>query len=382
MATWTEERHEARGRARSVPRVLVVYGTRPEAVKLVGVVNRLGPAGFTLHSGQHYSPELAAEFEGALGLRRPDVQLEVGGVSRGQQIGEAIAGIEAAIREARPDAVVVQGDTNTALAGAIAANAADVPLAHIEAGLRSYDRRMPEEHNRVVIDHLADLCCAPTAVSAGNLAREGVPTDRVVVTGNTVVEAVQRLLPNTCESDALLRDRGLVADRYVLATFHRPENVDDPDVLATILAELAALPLPVVLPLHPRTEARAHAAGLGALLEQVRVEPPAGYRAFLALMSRSALVVSDSGGVQEESSVVKRPVVVVRRSTERPEVLGTFCELVPAGPRIGDVANTWLADLPALHARLAAIDSPYGDGRASGRTVDAIESSLDLVGVR
>jgi UDP-N-acetylglucosamine 2-epimerase (non-hydrolysing) len=354
--------------------VLVVYGTRPEAVKLVGVVDALGEAARTLHSGQHYSPELAAEFEDALGLRAPDRQLAVGGTTRGQQIGEATIGIEAELRREPAAAVVVQGDTNTALAGALAANAVGVPIVHVEAGLRSFDKAMPEEHNRVVVDHLADLCCAPTDVSAQNLAREGIAgDDRVVVTGNTVVEAVQRLAPDADATAKELAARGLDRDAYVLATFHRPENVDEPEVLATILRELAALPLPVVLPLHPRTEGQARAAGLGDLLEQVRVERPAGYRTFLALMSASALVVSDSGGVQEESSVVKRPVVVVRKSTERPEVLGTFCELVPAGPRIGDVAGGWIDDLASMHARLAAIETPYGDGRASVRTVTALE---------
>jgi UDP-N-acetylglucosamine 2-epimerase (non-hydrolysing) len=352
--------------------VLVVYGTRPEAVKLLGLVDRLGPAGRTLHSGQHYSPDLAAEFEGAIGLRAPDQRLAVGGTTRGQQIGEAVIGIEAELRRVPTVAVVVQGDTNTALAGALAANAAEVPLVHVEAGLRSFDRAMPEEHNRVVVDHIADLCCAPTAVSAANLEREGITGDQVVVTGNTVVEAVHRLMPRDDEAGKVLAERGLTRDEFVLATFHRPENVDDPDVLAVILRELGALPLPVVLPLHPRTEARARDAGLGDLLAHVRVERPAGYRPFLALMASCALVVSDSGGVQEESSVVKRPVVVVRRSTERPEVLGTFCELVPAGPRIGEVASAWLADLPAVHARLAAIETPYGDGGASHKTLDAL----------
>jgi UDP-N-acetylglucosamine 2-epimerase (non-hydrolysing) len=353
--------------------VLVVYGTRPEAVKLLGVVECLGAAGRTLHSGQHYSPDLAAEFEDAIGLRAPDRQLSVGGTTRGQQIGEAVIGIEAELRRAPTAAVVVQGDTNTALAGALAANAAAVPLVHVEAGLRSFDKAMPEEHNRVVVDHLSDLCCAPTTVSAQNLEREGISGDtRVAVTGNTVVEAVQRLAPGDDDTEKALAERGVARDEFVLATFHRPENVDDPEVLAVILRELAALPLPVVLPLHPRTEQRARDAGLSDLLAQVRVERPAGYRPFLALMASCALVVSDSGGVQEESSVVKRPVVVVRRSTERPEVLGTFCELVAAGPRIGEVANSWLADLPAVHARLAAIETPYGDGRASQRTVEAL----------
>jgi UDP-N-acetylglucosamine 2-epimerase (non-hydrolysing) len=357
--------------------VLVVYGTRPEAVKLLGVVEALGAAARTLHSGQHYSPEMAAEFEDALGLRAPDLQLSVGGNTRGQQIGEALIGIEAELRRAPTAAVVVQGDTNTALAGGLAANAAGVPLVHVEAGLRSFDKAMPEEHNRVVVDHLADLCCAPTDVSAANLAREGITGDeRVVVTGNTVVEAVQRLTPPAEVVEMVLKERGVERDEFVLATFHRPENVDDPEVLGAILGELAALPLPVVLPLHPRTEARARAAGLGALLEAVHVERPAGYGPFLGLMASCALVVSDSGGVQEESSIVKRPVVVVRRSTERPEVLGTFCELTPAGPAIGDVARGWLDDLPAVHARLAQLESPYGDGRASELTVEALTQAV------
>jgi UDP-N-acetylglucosamine 2-epimerase (non-hydrolysing) len=353
--------------------VLVVYGTRPEAVKLLGVVEHLGTAARTLHSGQHYSPSLADDFEGALGMRAPDVRLAVGGTTRGQQVGEATIGIEAELRRAPAAALVVQGDTNTALAGGLAANAAGVPLVHVEAGLRSFDRAMPEEHNRVVVDHLADLCCAPTDVSAANLAREGITgAERVVVTGNTVVEAVHRLAPGANETGALLATRDVERNGFVLATFHRPENVDDADVLAAILRELVGLPLPVVLPLHPRTQQRAHDAGLGDLLARLRVEPPAGYRTFLGLMSSCALAVSDSGGVQEESSVVKRPVVVVRRSTERPEVLGTFCELTPVGPRIGEVARAWLDELPSLHSRLAAIDTPYGDGQASRRTVDAL----------
>src|SRR5689334_8709432 len=154
--------------------VLVVYGTRPEAVKLLGVVDELGAAARTLHTGQHYSPEMAEEFELALGMRAPDHALSVGGASRGEQIGEAVIGIERHLREMPAAAVVVQGDTNTALAGAIAANAAGAALVHVEAGLRSFDRAMPEEHNRIVVDHLADLCCAPTETSRAHLEAEGI----------------------------------------------------------------------------------------------------------------------------------------------------------------------------------------------------------------
>lgn len=356
--------------------VVIACGTRPEAVKLLGVVALLGPAARVVHTGQHFTAELASSFHEEIGFPAPDVQLAVGGMSRGGQIGEALRLLDSELQAHPAVAVVVQGDTNTTVAGALAANANEVPLIHVEAGLRSFDRRMPEEHNRVVVDHLADLCCAPTAIAAGNLEAEGIAPERVTVTGNTVVEAVEALRPSVEAVEELLAQRGLTRGSFVLSTFHRPENVDDHDVLATILEELARLPLPVVLPLHPRTAERARTAGLGALLERLRVEPPAGYAAFLGLASASALLISDSGGVQEEASVLKRPVVVVRRSTERPEVLGTFSELVPPGPGIHETACAWLDELPALHARLESTSGPYGDGSASRRTVTALRELL------
>lgn len=356
--------------------VTIVLGTRPEAVKLLEVVRLLGPAARVVHTGQHFSPEMAGEFHDGLGLPSPHVQHAVGGDTRGRQIGEALGLIETELRSVPTSAVIVQGDTNTALAGALAANAADVPLVHVEAGLRSFDRRMPEEHNRVLVDHLADLCCAPTGTSAANLAAEGIPAERVTVTGNTVVEAVLRVRPPDDEIEALLAARGLTRHRYVLSTFHRPENVDDLDVLATVLGELVELPVPVVLPLHPRTAERVRSAGLGSLLDRLRVEPAAAYRTFLGLASACALLVSDSGGVQEEASVLKRPVVVVRRSTERPEVLGTFSELVAPGSGVAALAGAWLDELPALHSRLAATPCPYGEGDASARIVATLARLL------
>lgn len=360
-------------------RVAVVYGTRPEAVKLLGLITLLGPRAHTVHSGQHYSPPLAVAFEEGIGLPAPATRLAVGGGPRGRQIGEATSVLTDLLDSLAPAAVVVQGDTNTTLAAALAANGLGLPLVHVEAGLRSRDRAMPEEHNRVVVDHLADLCCAPTETSRANLAAEGIVGDRVVVTGNTVVEAVQQLTPPAARVEGELAARGLERNGFVLATFHRPENVDSPAVLGAILAELAALAhrLPVVLPLHPRTAGQARSAGLDPLLEKLRIEEPAGYEAFLGLMSSCALVVSDSGGVQEEASVLKRPVIVVRRSTERPEVLGTFCELVEAGPRIGAVAAAWLDDLPARHAHLVGLATPYGDGLASQRTLEALDRLVE-----
>jgi UDP-N-acetylglucosamine 2-epimerase (non-hydrolysing) len=362
---------------RMAPRdVAIVLGTRPEIVKLAGIVRLLGDRARVVHTGQHYDALLSDVFFEQLGLPAPSVVLEVGGSSRGAQIGEATSRLDAHFGEDRPAAVVVQGDTNSALAGGLAANAREIALVHVEAGLRSFDRAMPEEHNRVLVDQVADLCLAPTETSRSNLLAGGIADERIVVTGNTVVEAVLDLLPSPDERSVLLADHDLARGGYVLSTFHRPENVDDPAALTELLEALVALPLPVLLPVHPRLAARADAAGLTGLLDRLHTVEPLGYREFLGLFAESALAVSDSGGVQEEASVVKRPVVVVRRSTERPEVVGTFSALVERGPAIGAQVQEWLTDVEGLHERLAALPSPYGDGTASERSVAALDTLL------
>ncbi len=357
--------------------IAVILGTRPEIVKLAGIIRGLGDRARVIHTGQHYDAELSDVFFSQFGLHPPVEVLDVGGRSRGHQIGEATARLDTAFTAHPPEAVVVQGDTNSALAGGLAANAGAIPLVHVEAGLRSFDRGMPEEHNRVLVDHVADLCLAPTEASRGNLLAEGIPDGRIVVTGNTVVEAVLELLPSPEDRHRLLREHGVAAEGFVLSTFHRPENVDDPDTLKAILDSLIALPLPVLIPVHPRLAARVESFGLTARLEALRPVPPLGYREFLGLFAEAAFAVSDSGGVQEEASVVKRPVAVVRRSTERPEVLGTFSTLVVTGPAIADAAREWLGDPAAVHARLSAVASPYGDGSASRRSAAAIGRLLD-----
>ncbi|NAZ75753.1 UDP-N-acetylglucosamine 2-epimerase (non-hydrolyzing) [Kineococcus sp. T13] len=346
-------------------------GTRPEAIKLAEVVRRLGAAGLLVHTGQHYDAAMWSDVTAQLGFGAEPLALGVGGSSRGQQLGAAVAALDTTFARHRPSAVVVQGDTTAALAGALAANAADLPLVHVEAGLRSFDRRMPEEHNRVLIDHLADLCCAPTPTAVANLRAEGVADERILLTGNTVVESVQQLLPAPEERERIVTGLGLPR-RFLLLTLHRPENTDDPRVLRQVLAELgevAAEGLPVVFPVHPRTLARLRAAGLGELLDAFTTIAPQPPAQFLALQAAARLVVSDSGGVQEEVSVLKKRLVVVRRSTERPEVVGTFATLVPAGVRLAAAVRSALAEDPAA---LAALPSPYGDGSASRVVVESI----------
>ncbi|MYJ15315.1 MAG: UDP-N-acetylglucosamine 2-epimerase (non-hydrolyzing) [Acidimicrobiia bacterium] len=353
--------------------VAVVLGTRPEIIKLAHIIRLLGPAARVIHTGQHYEANLSEVFFGAFGLSPPGHYLEVGGEHRGVQIGEATTRLTRLLEDDPARAVVVQGDTNAVMAGALAANATETPLVHVEAGLRSHDRAMPEEHNRVVCDHLSDLLLAPTETAAGKLAKEGIADHRVAVTGNTVVEAVGTLLPEADRRAEVLARYGLAPNGFILSTFHRPENVDDPGTWKTILSDLARLPLPVVLALHPRSRRRVASFGLEPLLDRLQVIDPLPYGEFLALLAECALSVSDSGGLQEEVSVLKRPMVVVRNSTERPEVIGTFAVLRSPGDHIDEAVTQIVETLEYTHSRLAETPTPYGDGTASVRSVTLIE---------
>jgi UDP-N-acetylglucosamine 2-epimerase (non-hydrolysing) len=355
--------------------IALVVGTRPEIIKLAHLARELGDRATVVYTGQHYDDALAGSFFDAFGMQRPDAVVQVGGRSRGEQIGVGVEALSRHWDHARPDAVVVQGDTNTALAGALAANALGVPLIHVEAGLRSYDRAMPEEHNRALADRVSDLLLAPTGVSRENLLAERI-TARIVVTGNTVVEAVRSIMPSPADRLRRVAAHRLEPDGYVVATLHRPENTDDPAQLHAILSALADLPVPVVFPVHPRTRARIESFGLAPALDRLVVTPPMGYADFLALSASAALLVSDSGGIQEEVSVYKRPAVVIRRSTERPEVIGTFATLASADTLVAE-ARSWLDDLPRRLSVLADLPSPYGDGQASRLSADAI---MELLG--
>ncbi|MFD9631540.1 non-hydrolyzing UDP-N-acetylglucosamine 2-epimerase [Streptomyces violascens] len=351
--------------------IAVVLGTRPELIKLAPVVKALHGRVRLFHTGQHYDRRMSGTFLADLGLPRPEKTFAVGGMPRTAQIAAAAMELDMLFARDRPDAVVVQGDTNAALAGALAANGSEVSLYHVEAGLRSYDRRMPEEHNRVLIDHLADVLCAATPGNAENLLAQGISPQRIQVTGNTIVEAARSMLPAAPDRTALLQAFGVSPLGYVLATVHRPENTDDPGILSGILAELGKIASAsgkgVLLPLHPRTAAAARSAGLEPLLAPLRTVEPVGYRTFLALLADAALAVSDSGGVQEEVTVLKKPLIVVRCSTERPESMPDFARLVPPGPEISRLAADWLAEGPALHQRLAALPCPYGDEHVGER---------------
>jgi UDP-N-acetylglucosamine 2-epimerase (non-hydrolysing) len=356
--------------------IAVVVGTRPEIVKLAPVIRRLGPAARFLHTCQHRDENLSGVFLAGARLPQPETLSGICGKPRHVQIGRMIEQLGRRFAGQPPAAVLVQGDTNTVCAAAQAGNFAGAPVVHVEAGLRSHDRAMPEEINRSVAGVLADLHCAPTELAVANLRREGVPAGKIVLTGNTVVEATLGMLPDEAAARDIAAGLGVEPGRYVLATIHRSENTDDPDRLRAILDELSKLGLPVLLPLHPRTRAAARRHGLTAALDRLRPVPPADHRTFLGLASRARLLVSDSGGVQEECTVLKRPLIVVRNSTERPESIDAgFAHLVQPGPAIGDLGRQLIAD-EGLGARLAVIPCPYGDGRASERITACLQPFL------
>lgn len=353
-----------------------VLGTRPEIIKLAPLIRALGSKAKVVHTGQHYDTNLSQVFLDQFNLGTPDVFLEVGGQSRGSQIGRVINALDDHLARSDAAAIVVQGDTNSVLGGAVAANSRDVPLVHVEAGLRSFDRAMPEEHNRVVADHLADLCLAPTSQNVANLEAESINPDRITLTGNTVIEALDWLRPSDADVDRMLEERSLSRDDFVLCTLHRPENVDDHESLLRILRVLERCPKTVYLPMHPRTRARIAEFGRDVHLDNVRVVDPVDYVTFLGLQSAAALIVADSGGVQEEVTVVKRRLVVVRNSTERPESVGTFASLVRPQDDLDAAVQKEFIDNEARRETLTDEPSPYGDGTASLRSVQAIAKLL------
>ncbi|ASO18072.1 UDP-N-acetylglucosamine 2-epimerase (non-hydrolyzing) [Actinoalloteichus hoggarensis] len=352
-------------------RIAVVVGTRPEAIKLGPVADLLGREALVVHTGQHFSAGMADQVT-------PDIMLDAHDdrdISRGHQLGILVTALDKVFTLHEPDAVLVQGDTTSALAGALAANATSTPLVHLEAGLRSFDRAMPEEHHRVLIDHLADLCCAPNSLARDNLLAERIVPERIEITGNTIVEAVTNALPDAQKQKHIVDVLGLKPGRFVLATIHRPENADSPVNLGAILRQLAASPMPVVFLQHHRTRGNIRTFGLDHIACQLRRTEPLDYPVLLALIRHAAGLITDSGGIQEEATILKRPILIIRRSNERPEVEHGFGNrMLPGDERISQTLVTWLRDAQEINARLASLPTPFGDGTASSRTVQAVRS--------
>ena len=349
-------------------KILSVVGARPQFIKAAAVSRVFrrtrGLTEILVHTGQHYDKNMSDIFFKELDIPRADVHLGIGSASHGQQTGRMLEAIESAIQNARPDWVLVYGDTNSTLAGALAAAKLRVPIAHVEAGLRSFNRAMPEEINRVAADHVSDLLFAPTKIAVENLRREGMPIKRIAKVGDVMYDAALYYAQTAEKQSHILDDLKLHPGSYILATVHRAENTDDPARLKAIFAALqhAGRDMPVVLPLHPRTRAAITRLGLAGN-SCIRIIAPVGYLDMVVLERNARTIVTDSGGVQKEAFFYKVPCITLRNETEWVELVdaGWNCLLPPDSPSLARRLSTAIKGFrrPATAPRL------YGSGHAA-----------------
>lgn len=359
-------------------RVLVVAGARPNFMKVAPILRAVRKAGHEvvlLHTGQHYDAQMSDSFFQDLGLPEPDFHLGVGSGTHAVQTARVMVAFEPVLLKARPDWVVVVGDVNSTLACALVTaklkEAVGCRLAHVEAGLRSGDWRMPEEVNRVLTDRLSDLLLTPSRDAHANLAAEGIPPEQIAFVGNVMIDTLLDRLPTARALDLPVR-LGLVRRGYVVSTLHRPSNVDDPAALRAVLEALARIAgtLPVVLPIHPRTRRNAETLGLTSLLAHCQVLEPLGYLEMLSLTDGAAAVLTDSGGLQEETTVLGVPCVTLREQTERPVTITEGTNRLAPWPLTPDGVEAAFAAARAAPANGAR---PEGwDGRAAERVVAAL----------
>lgn len=360
------------------PPLAIVLGTRPEIIKMAPIVRACRQQEvpfYILHTGQHYSYSMDQAFFEDLGIPGAKYNLEVGSGAPGAQTGRMLERIESVLVKERPRAVLVQGDTNTVLAGGMAASKQEIPVGHVEAGLRSFDRSMPEETNRVLVDHLADALFAPTDASAANLRREGIPDARIHVTGNTVVDAVHQHQELAAKRSDVLQRLHLGNEPFALLTMHRKENVDDATRFRSALEGAAKVHdqtgWHIVYPIHPRARKRLEEFDIPT--EGLKLVDPLGYLDFLYLQSRAQVIMTDSGGVQEEACILRTPCVTLRENTERPETLEGGANRL-AGTDPDRIAT---AVLEATQSTAHSWKNPFGDGKASERIL-AIAETLEF----
>jgi UDP-N-acetylglucosamine 2-epimerase (non-hydrolysing) len=359
---------------RSPVKITCVVGARPNFIKMAAIVQelrrrpRFSPR--LIHTGQHFSPDMSDNFFEDLDLPQPDANLGAGGGSQTQQTAQIMLALESELEDNRPDLLAVVGDVNSTMAAALVGAKLEIPIAHVEAGLRSHDRRMPEEINRVVTDVLADYLFVTEPSGVRNLLTEGIAERKIHLVGNVMIDTLLRFRSKAAASDVLSR-LGVRCEGYSVVTLHRPSNVDDPEKLSRLLAMLAELSrrIPVVFPVHPRTRQRIRAESLGE--SQLILTGPLSYLDFLRLMSEARLVLTDSGGIQEETTILQIPCLTLRENTERPITIecGTN-KLAGADPaRILPMA---LAALEEKH-KPSRIPELW-DGKAAGRILDVLES--------
>jgi UDP-N-acetylglucosamine 2-epimerase (non-hydrolysing) len=360
--------------------VLNVVGARPNIMKVAPIHKELehreGNVSRIVHTGQHYDEQMSDIFFQQLGLPKPDIYLGVGSASHAQQTARIMSAFEPVLKEESPDVLVVVGDVNSTLACALVSVKLGVPVVHVEAGLRSFDRSMPEEINRIVTDSISDLLLVSEQSGMDNLRLEGVPEEKTVFVGNVMIDTLVLLL-ETARQLSILKKYNLSAGWYALVTMHRPSNVDDFDRLDIVVTTLECIGkiLPMVFPAHPRTIAKLKNAGLYNRLKTakgVHLVEPLGYLEFIHLMDNAAIVITDSGGIQEETTYLGIPCLTVRDNTERPSTIemGTN-RLVSLSPdRIMELVGN------ADELKKGAMVPPLWDGHTSSRIVDAIQSHI------
>jgi UDP-N-acetylglucosamine 2-epimerase (non-hydrolysing) len=350
----------------------IILGTRPEIIKMSPVVReyeRLRLDCFILHSGQHYSYNLDRVFFEQLGLPSPKYNLSVGSGTHAEETGKMLIGIEKALFKEKPDVVLVEGDTNTVLAGALAASKLQIKVGHVEAGLRSYDRQMPEELNRTLADHCSDYLFAPTEKAKTILLGEGIPGEKIFVTGNTIVDAIYQNLDIAKKKAKILDNLHLAPKEYFLLTLHRQENVDSSARFASILDGLDKIAtdfhLPVVYPIHPRSRKMMTKFGLKS--RSLKLIEPVDFLDFLQLESNARLILTDSGGVQEEACILGVPCVTLRDNTERPETIEVGANILA-----GASPDKILKYTELMLSKKSSWINPFGDGKAGGRIVKIV----------
>lgn len=358
-------------------KIIHVVGARPNFMKVAPVMAALdelpGVEQVLVHTGQHYDANMSEVFFNELGIPHPDINLGVGSGSHAVQTAAVMEAFEGVVLEQGPDWVLVYGDINSCLAAALVCAKLQIRIAHVEAGLRSFDRTMPEEINRIVTDQLADLLLTPSADGDENLRVEGIPAEKVGLVGNVMIDTLVRLLPKA-KARTVVDDLGLQPGAYGLVTLHRPSNVDDPDLLPRMVEALVDISrdVPLVFPVHPRTRQRLEAAGLHANEGRMKMVDPLGYLDFLALQLHAKLILTDSGGIQEESTYLGVPCLTLRENTERPVTVTTGTNILVGQDmaRLRREVDTILAGT----AKEGQIP-PFWDGRAGQRIAEVLAST-------
>ena len=357
-------------------KVTIVLGTRPEIIKMAPIIRELDRRGrdyFILHTGQHYSYNLDRVFFEQLKLPRAKYNLEVGSSSPGEQTARILTGVEKVLQQENPDVVLVEGDTNSVLAGALAAVKLHIKVGHVEAGLRSYDRDMPEEINRLLTDHCSDYLFAPTEKAKAILLGEGIQESKIFVTGNTIVDAVYQNWQVAGEGKDTLSNLGLEPGKYFLVTLHRQGNVDDPSRFASIVEGLDSIATEfettVIYPIHPRS--RKMMVDFNLKPKNITLIEPVDFLEFLQLEINARLILTDSGGVQEESCILGVPCVTLRDNTERPETIEVGSNVLA-----GTLPERILECSKVMLARENNWANPFGDGKAGKRIVDILGGKI------